>query len=441
MSTIFRLFFVFSLFLTTTSGAEVYVPDDLKDWQQWVLEDKEYRDCPFYFDRNAGERNDFVCAWPGRLQLTVTSSDASFSQQWTVYAEDQWIALPGDPNHWPDRVTANGRDLEVVARNNVPSVRVVPGDYEIAGRFEWDERPGVLRLPPASGLVTLTVDGRRVERPEMDRNGVFLGERKRDTRIVDSVKTEVHRLVADEIPTRLITQLQIDVSGSVREEMFGPILPDGFVPLKLQSQLPAKLEADGNLRLQVRPGRWRVIITARGPDAMNAITRPDAGSNIPAAEIWSYQANDRLRVTAAEGLPPVDPVQVQVPENWKNYPAFRVEPRATFKITERSRGVVTATNELVLGRTIWLDFDGGGFVVLDEISGEMRRDWRLDMAPPYALLTARESDENLLITKGEQPGFTGVELRQTNVDLDALGRLDRRGSMPVTGWDARFGDV
>ncbi len=142
---------------------------------------------------------------------------------------------------------------------------------------------------------------------------IFLGERKRDTRVVDSVRTEVHRLVVDDVPTRLITQLQIDVSGSVREELFGPVLPDGFVPLNIHSQLPAKLEADGNLRLQVRPGRWTIYLNARGPAVLYSIVGRQPGTNMPAAEIWSYQSNDRLRVTAAEGLPPVDPWQVQVP--------------------------------------------------------------------------------------------------------------------------------
>ncbi|MGB5257168.1 MAG: hypothetical protein WBN44_07925 [Woeseiaceae bacterium] len=441
MSTLFRLIALLSLVFATSAGAEDYVPEDLQDWRPWVLKDKEYRACPFYFNRGAADRNDFLCAWPGRLDLRVAANDARFTQQWSVYATAQWVALPGSPEHWPDSVTANGRVVAVVARDNVPSIQLSPGDYEVAGRFQWDERPGVLRLPPASGLVTLSVDGRRVERPEMIRNGIFLGERKRDTRLVDSVRTEVHRLVADNVPTRLVTRLQIDVSGSVREELFGAILPDGFVPLSLQSELPAKLEADGNLRLQVRPGRWTVFVNARGPAVLDSISRQAAGSNLPATEIWSYQSNDQLRVTAAEGLPPVDPSQVQVPDDWRNYPAFRADPGSEFKISERSRGVVSATNDLTLERTIWLDFDGQGFVVLDAISGEMRKDWRLDMAQPYALLTASESEDNLLITKGQQPGYTGVEVRQTNVDLTALGRVDRRGAMPVTGWDARFGDV
>ena len=441
MSHKLRLFVFTLLFVTGAAFAQDYVPTELEGWQQWVMKDREYRDCPFYFDRGAGERNDYVCAWPGRLQLEVSATGGRFNQPWTLHAEDQWIALPGSPEHWPDRVTVNDRPIEVIARNNIPSIRLGPGTWRVAGRFTWDERPGVLRLPVESGLLSLTVDGREVERPEVNQSGVFLGERKRSTRAVDSVRAVVYRLVADDVPTRLVTQLQIDVSGSVREEVFGPILPGGFVPLSMQSQLPAKLEAGGNLRLQVRPGRWVVYLSARGPVVMNEITGDSGRTNLPDTEIWSYQSNDRLRATAAEGLPPVDPVQVEVPGGWRSFPAFRVDEGASLVITERSRGVVSASNQLSLDRTLWLDFDGDGFIVEDQIAGEMRTDWRLDMAGPYALLSAMEYGESLLITNGEPDGRSGVEVRQSVVDLETLGRSDTRGTMPVTGWDARFAEV
>jgi len=435
------LFLPLVISIATTTVAETHIPEDLKDWEQWVLKDKEYRDCPFYFNGDASQPGDFVCTWPGRLRLSVDASGAEFSQQWTVHAADQWVVLPGDSAYWPDRVTVNDRPIEVVAHNNYPSIRLVPGTWRIAGSFEWDERPGVLRVSPMSGLVSLTIDGKRVERPAMNGNGVFLGERRRMTRARDSVRAVVHRLVTDEVPTRLTTQLQIDVSGSVREEVFGPVLPDGFVPISIRSQLPVKFEADGKLRFQVRPGRWTIYLIARGPGVTDSISRAPTGINLPDEEIWSYQSNDQLRVTAVEGLPPVDPSQVEVPGNWRTYPAFRMAAEATFAITERSRGVVSATNELSLRRTMWLDFDGGGFVVEDLIGGTMRTDWRLDMAGPYALLSATENDVSLLITKGKGEGRTGVEVRQSAVGVDAIGRVDTRGAIPVTGWSARFTNV
>jgi hypothetical protein len=425
----------------TALSAQTHVPQDLQDWQEWVLHDKEYLDCPFLYDRAAAGEGDFICAWPGRLTLSVDSNGGQFAQQWTVHADEQWVGLPGSTEYWPHQVTANGRSVEVVLHGGHPSVRLGPGTYRVAGSFEWDERPGVLHVPYLSGLVSLTVDGREISRPERNNSGLFLGERQRETQARDAVKVDVYRLVADDVPTRLVTRLRIDVSGGVREELFGPMLPAGFVPLAINSQLPARLEPDGKLRVQVRPGRWVLTLRARGPEVLNAIGLADPEVNMPGDEIWSYRSNDRLRVTAAEGLPPVDPIQVQVPDQWQQLPAFRIRPGETFTLTERSRGIVSAGNELSLSRTMWLDFDGDGFVVSDDIGGTMRTGWRLDMAPPYALLNASEAGENLLITEGDAEGESGIELRRLDVEVESLGRADTRKSMPVTGWDARFANV
>ena len=441
MSKLVRLILISLLLPAFAAAAQIHVPDQLKDWQQWVLKDKEYLACPFYFNRAAAEQGDFVCAWPGLLELEVEATSGRFSQQWTVYADNQWLPLPGDTSYWPHRVTVNGRATEVVMRGGTANVRLGPGSHRISGSFEWDERPGVLRVPEASGLVSLSVDGNDVARPERTNAGIFLGERERQSQARDAVSTQVYRLVADNVPTRLTTSLRIDVSGGVREELFGPLLPEGFVPLTINSQLPARLEPDGKLRVQVRPGRWTISLRARGADVLNSVGLPTPETNLPGEEIWSYLSNDRLRVTAAEGLPPVDPQQVQVPGNWQELPAFRIQAGESLTLVERSRGIVAADNELYLDRNMWLDFDGAGFIVSDEVSGTMRTGWRLDMAAPFAVLSASEDYENLLITQGREEGLSGVELRRRDVVLRAIGRADTRRAMRVNGWDARFAGV
>jgi hypothetical protein len=434
--------FVYALLLAAGPlGAQDYIPEELEGWQQWVLKDKAYRNCPFLYNGTPTNPADFLCAWPGELQLEASAGGARFSQSWTVLEEDQWIALPGSTAHWPDQVTANGRAVTVTARNGAPSVRLAPGSWRLAGRFEWDERPDVLRIPPESGLLSLIVDGQPVARPEFDGGRVFLGTRTADTRTADSVRAVVYRLVIDDVPTRLVTRVRIDVSGSVREEAFGPLLPEGFVPLDLQSRIPAKFEPDGTLHLQVRPGSWEIQLAARAPASLNEIPAPATGSNLPDTEIWSYRSNQRLRVTAAGGVPPVDPAQADVPGDWRSFPAFRVTEDATLSITERSRGVIAASNELALQRTLWLDFDGADYSVRDSITGRMRTDWRLDMVPPFTLLSATEDGDNLLVTKGPEEGQTGVEIRTSDVRLATLGRSETRGAMPATGWDARFAAV
>lgn len=422
-------------------GAETYVPDALKEWQPWVLDGKEYRDCPFLFSAGAKDRGDFLCAWPGPLDVAVVGDGARFMLQWTVHADAQWLPLPGDTNYWPHRVEVNDRAAEVVLHDGVPGLYLGPGSYRVAGRFDWDEKPGVLRVPDNIGLVALVVDGRRVERPERTANGVFLGVRREESRERDAVTATVYRLVEDNVPSRLSTQLQIDVAGGVREELFGPLLPEGFTPLAIDSALPARLEPDGKLRVQARPGRWIVTLDARAAGVIDALSLRAPEVNLPDSEIWSYRANDLFRVTMAAAPSPVDPAQVQVPARWQQLPAFRMRPGATLTLTERSRGIVSADNELDLTRTLWLDFDGRGYTASDEIDGTMRTGWRLDMRRPFALLMAKVDGDNLLITQGAGEGRAGVELRSRDLALETLARSETRGRMPVTGWDARFASV
>jgi hypothetical protein len=445
MSTCLRSILLFLLVLTAAvadaARPDIHIPDELQSWAGWVLQDQEYRECPFFFNQRQPVRNGFICAWPDQLSLNITAHGGRFSQSWTVYETDAWVPLPGNAANWPQRVTANGQAIAVVMRGSTPRIRLAPGRYNIAGRFEWDERPGTLAVPSRTGLIDLTIDGDRVSRPDRNRSGVWLGEREQQKQVQDALSVEVYRLVADDVPTRLATTFFLEVAGSVREELIGPALPDGFVPLAIESELPARFEPDGNLRLQLRPGRWKISLLARGAGVLNSITLPSAQRNLPNSEIWSYRSNDRLRVTAPEALRPVDPAQVSVPDGWHELPAFRIEPGESLTIAERSRGKVATDNDLQLKRQLWLDFNGDGFVFSDRVGGTMRSGWRLDMAVPFELLSAAEAGENLLVTRGDGEGLAGVELRQANVDLNALGRSETRGKMPVSGWQTTFNQV
>jgi hypothetical protein len=51
--------------MAPVAAQDVYVPAELEPWRNWVLKDREYRACPFLFDRAAVESSDYVCVWPG----------------------------------------------------------------------------------------------------------------------------------------------------------------------------------------------------------------------------------------------------------------------------------------------------------------------------------------------------------------------------------------
>ncbi|MBK7251343.1 MAG: hypothetical protein IPI06_10905 [Gammaproteobacteria bacterium] len=434
---------VIALFTATPGRAAL--PPALEGWRDWALHGQEFRRCPFLVAATPGTAGAHRCAWPGALELEIEARGGRFEQRWQLYAEG-WVVLPGSLDHWPRDVRVDGAAAALVGRDGLPQLRLGPGLHTISGRFTWTQRPERLTVPVSTGIVRLTVDGRRVVEPERPDGALWLGRRARALQ-PEQLELHVYRLIEDQVPVRLHTLLQLRVAGEAREELLGPVLPGGFVPLGLDSQLPVKLETDGRLRVQLRPGSWQITLAARGTGVATSLARPAVqGAPWPREEVWSFAGEDRLRIAAAEGVQGaegIDPAQAGVPDDWRGFPAFRMSAQSGLRIVERSRGLENVDdNRLSLRRRLWLDFDHGGFTAVDEIRGTLRRDWRLDMSAPYRLESARLGDETLLVTKSASPGARGVELRTPVLTLSSVARTAQtRGVLPATGWQTRFEQV
>jgi hypothetical protein len=448
MLTLIRLG-LFALALAGSFTARAQAPDplpsQLRDWQGWVLHGEEFRRCPFLASANPqpGQPIDasaFRCVWPERLTLNLDARGGSFAQRWQVFSES-WVTLPGSLEHWPLDVRVNGAPAAVVAVNGAPTLRLGAGNYAVSGGFTWSTRPESLPLPDLTALVDLNVDGQRVAQPERPGGAVWLGKR-RSAEQPAALEVQVYRLVRDEVPAYLITRIRLNVSGDAREELLDTALPEGFTPLTLTGALPARLERDGKLRVQVRAGSHEITLSARAGGVAGALARPAGGGGKWAREeVWSFAAEDSLRVAAAEGAEGIDPVQANVPREWQRYPAFRMAADSKLTVVERSRGLANADdNRLTLNRALWLDFDHGGFTAVDTITGAMRRDWRLDMAAPFELKSASSGNEPMLVTAGTG-GRTGLEVRTPQLSLTTVARARAGGALPATGWMGRFDGV
>jgi hypothetical protein len=419
-------------------AANPATPAELQGWESWVLHGHESRRCPWLSPGDPANEQRRICAWPGPLELAVDAAGGHFSQRWRVDIES-WLALPGDQEHWPERVTADGAPAPVVARDGLPAVRVAPGNHTVAGEFHWSRRPEVLPIPAGIGIVSLTVAGNRVAVPQRTDQGIFLG-RRAVARQEDQLELRAFRRLTDEQPARLLTHLELSVAGDTHEVRLPGLLPAGFVPLSLESDLTARLDPDNTLRLQLRPGRFSVEVDARGPSPVESVTLGARPAPWPAQEVWSFAGVDRLRVAAIEGAQAVDPSVANVPADWRQLPAYSVAAGRSLKVIERSRGLSSEDrNELRLSRRLWLDFSGDGYTVVDTIAGTMRRDWRLDLAGPYTLESARAAEAPLLVTKSLTPGVAGVEWRAPQVAVTAVARVSNRAAaLPATGWQERF---
>jgi hypothetical protein len=425
------------LLSATTLDAQVAIPDALEPWRDWVLFGEEFRACPVRNGVMPGENGNHVCAWPGTLAVDADNTGAEFTQTWTLYAAD-WVALPGDREHWPTGVTVGTAAEAVVSRAGRPMLRLARGTHRVAGRIAWTTRPASLPIPVEVGLVTLRLDDQAVASPELERGTLWLGLRADAEVEEDRLDVIVHRQLRDSLPMQLITAVTLDVAGQSREVRLEGATIAGFTGENLESALPAQLTPDGALRVQVRPGSWELRLTARSPAPAATIARAAAIAPWPGDEIWSFAPQPRLRVAALEGAEPVDAGRSGVPFEWQDLPAYRVAESQTVTVVERSRSDAAEANRLTLNRDLWLDFAGDGYTARDVVSGSIARGWRLDMAQPYTMTMASLDEENLLVTQGLEAGLQGVELRTAGLVLTTTARVQRAGALPVTGYRETF---
>lgn len=424
------------------------VPEPLQAWTDWVLRGHESKRCPFLSAQPGRSQTIQYCAWPSRLELDLGDQDGRFTQYWRVFAAVR-VPLPGGKGRWPLDVQLNGQPAPVVIVGQKPMLELEAGTHRVTGSFSWDALPEMLTIPPETGLIALRLRGRNVAMPDRDAPGRLWLERRNapDGGEASRIEVVVHRRVIDEIPLQLDTRIELRVGGRSREALLGNALPDGFVPMSLISPLPARLDTDGRLRVQLRPGTWTLNLHARHEGPINAIGPPEqiAGADTDgegqwdAEEVWVFDARPELRIVDVTGAEPVDPNQTTLPAQWRQLPAYLMERGSTLQLDEKRRGDdAPAPDDLELTRTWWLDFDGGGFTVTDQISGVVRRSTRLEMRDPIELGRVALNGSDRFITRVEDGVGAGVEIPLGAIKLSADSRVSGRSELSAVGWDHDF---
>ncbi|MFO1371641.1 MAG: hypothetical protein U1F42_04365 [Candidatus Competibacteraceae bacterium] len=414
------------------------IPAPLQPWVEWVLRDAETTRCPLIYNQAAQHR----CAWPSALTLDLRLDGGDFSQRWTVDAPG-WLSLPGDRHHWPQDVRLDDQEAPVIEKNGWPALWMEPtttGVHTVSGHFYWSTLPETLRTPPDTALLQLTVAGQPIAIPELATDGTLWLNRRTPPGEPrqDHVDLQVFRLLSDQIPAILTTRMELRIAGQARELVLGRVLPDHFLPLALISPLPARLEPDGRLRLQVRPGAWTVELQARHTGLLDSLTLSEPGGPWVEQEIWAFQPQNTLRLATLEGPPALDPAQTNLPNAWRVFPTYLLQPTQTLTLTTHQRGDADPPpDRLNLTRTLWLDFAGTGYTVQDQLEGNLFRSVRLETAPPLQLGRATVNGQDQFITRLPGAVSAGIELRQTrNLKLLADSRLQPAilNELPAVGW-------
>ncbi|MBU2222862.1 MAG: hypothetical protein KKB00_02405, partial [Gammaproteobacteria bacterium] len=421
------------------------IPPALQPWQAWVLAKHPNRHCPWLADGNEQQ-----CLWVSQSTFIAANTGAEFSVDVQLYQEG-WVTLPGDVRYWPQQVMVRGAQAPVsqpTLRDHAgePQIWLQRGNWQISGHFRWSQAPQSIQIPVQSGIVALEWQQQKVSQPKRLGRQLWLQPAGQQTADVaqDQLQIQVFRLLEDQIPARMTTLLQLDVSGNSREiELTGALLP-AFQALALESDLPALLNANGVLRIQLQPGRWQVELISQSSELPQSLTFPAATAPWPDTEILAFAAAPELRTIQMSGAPALDPNQTQAPAHWQQYPLYQVNAASTLQLNQQSRGASLSQDQLHLHKMAWLDFSGQHLTVSDTITGQLSSSSRLQVMQPYQLGRAELAGEPQLITQlpAQQPG---VELRKNPLQLNTVSTValpsSLPASLPISGWQARFSGV
>ncbi len=410
------------------------IPGPLRGWEDWATWDYPDRVCP----RPYNEPSKALCFWPSQLTLAVDQTSGRFALEMTVYSES-WVPLPGDASNWPQEVKANGAIQPVVEHAERPSLKLPAGTYRIEGTFLWNEPPQKMQIPHAIGILSLTIEGVPVESPAWGGDGILWLKRNGLVEAADTdfLSVKVYSVLEDGIPLWLRTEIELIVSGRNREEQIGSILPEGWKLAAVNSRIPVAVDDAGRMKVQVRPGKWTVLVDAfRLDNPKDLRYSPDATPAV-ADELIAFRADPNLRLVEITGAPAVDVSQTTFPDRWRDLPVFRWDTSSPLHIEEQMRGMGAQKPEgLKISRSLWLDESGRGITFRDEILGNLQQIWRLDAAPGQELGSVRNYGEGLLVTRNPSNGAAGIEIRSRNINLQATGRIEPAGKLPASGWQA-----
>jgi len=418
--------------IASAAGAP-YVPDALKPWVPWVLEaHAPTRNCPLAGEAGTGK----ACIWHLPARIDVRDRRVSFDWETRLFGEGR-VRLPGDRDHWPVAITVNGIPQAALPEAGRPYLMLPAGNHRIQGELRYPRTPERITVPGDLGLIDVTINGAPATSVRRTGNALLLAP-PRDAETApdaaDALAVRIFRRIEDDVPLRVTTRIEMEISGKVREARLGPALLEGFVPLRLTSALPVRIEQYGSLRVQLRPGTHVVEIVARDTLGRDRFARAAPTGAWPDTEIWSVATDPDLRTLNIQADTPADPARVGAPPDWSQLPTFVLKPDDHLALQPVAPEVAARPTDLLnLERTLWLDNSGDGWTVQDTITGQIRRGQHLTTATDMVLGRATVNGEDRLITLHDSD-TRAVSVAPGSLTMNAVSRLEAGGTFAATGW-------
>ncbi|KIM06776.1 MAG: hypothetical protein KU38_11790 [Sulfurovum sp. FS08-3] len=415
------------------------IPPTLQEWQGWVLDEFKQRECPIDYQEGTPQ-----CLWLSRIEISVGAKALDFNMSVALFEEDTPVTLPHLLGEWSRNVSVDGQKAIVLETDGKPSILLGKGEHRIVGSIALNSEAKYVELPLQVALVTLYKEGVAIKNPKIDAQGrLWFDEVEENTTQEGSLSVSLHRKIIDGHPIKMQTHLHFRVSGKMRSMVLDGIVLEGFLPTALTTPLNATITEDKKLLIDVKAGEWVATIDSYAPAPIERLQTPPYSFAYANEEIWAFQADVAYRSVEIEGVSAIDTGQTTLPKEWQGIPAYWIEKGKTMRLVELYKSAAQLQpNQLQLKRELWLDFDGGGYTISDDIDAKISKARRLDATPLLQLASVSINQQPSLITALDESGKRGVELRLEEMKIDSSSRYEGDiSTLPANGWDEKFESV
>lgn len=413
------------------------LPEALADWEQWVLWGERHWQSPADF-RDGMRR---YAVWPSEMRLQLSERGGQFRLRVEVFSKAE-IPLPGNAEQWPQEVRINGQITPVLERDRRPVVLADEGTHEVTGVWHWGALPSFLALPPAVGLVQLSLPGREGIVPQLREDSTLLLAALSEAQVAEAdsepaerASAEVYGLLEDGNPMAFELRIRLSVAGKPRELQLGCIVPQGWKLSEFDSPLPAQVTPQGVLTVQARAGMWEIRARAFRVDWPEelAFAEPAPAPQLPLA----LRDVPHLRQLKLEGAQLFDASQANLPEDWRGLPTYLWLSSEPLRLRYHQETPEKTAPPLRIERRLWLNEDGKSASFLDKIVANKWESLRLDALQGFEPEAAKIVDQWMPVSVNPASGQIGIELRRREFELEVSGRVGLEKGMYAVGWQAK----
>ncbi|MGM0418880.1 MAG: hypothetical protein ACQEQS_09175 [Thermodesulfobacteriota bacterium] len=425
------------LFVLCFTACSLYAetPDDLEKWKSFVVHGEEKYYCPPLFN----DDDKFYCSFPGILNIDIYKNRIDFKQNFTLF-QKTGVKLPGSRKHFPDNVKIDNKPAPASFFEGSPAVFPEKKHFTVTGSINFEKIPDFIKIPDSAAGFNISLKTGLVKDPYTDHSGrLWLNKpfEKKEKSPENYTKVTVFRKIKDSIPSEIVSLYRINISGSKRQEKISA----GKIPGKIsyvKSPVPLRINNDNTFTIQAEPGTYEIILKNLIPRPLTQAGPFETGYK---EEIIVHENSPGVRSTSWKGPVPVDPLTTSMPQSWKKYPAYILNPDEKIKIKETARGKDIKKPDLNLKREIWLDFKGSGATVKDNITGTLYTSFFAGIDKSKDLIPGKidVNDQTMIIT--EKENLRGVFLKSGVTNIESVLRKNTNEKNFTKAWNIDFADI